>query len=1310
VGHIVVFAQTTGSVAGTVTDANGAAVPNATVIVRSESGQEFTVVTGESGSFRIPAVGSGLYTVTTTSPNFKRSVVEGVKVDVGLPSTVNISLQPGDINETVTVTGGGEVLQTQTATVGTTITGRQILETPIASRDALDLVALLPGTNSVGAPRRSSINGLPKGALSITIDGVDVQDNLLRSSDGFFTYVRPRVDAIEEVTVSTANPGSEASGDGAVQIKFVTRRGTNDYTGGVFYQHRDEGLNANYWYNNRDGLQRQKLRLNQYGGHFGGPIPFLRFGDGGGPWFQSGKDRAFFFINYEEFRQPEALSRQRTILTAAAQSGVFTYVAGGQTRTANLLTIAQGAGQVSTIDPTVGAVLARIRQAVGSEGTITQIQNATTLTRELFNFTPQGGQKRTFLALRFDANITKKHSLEFVINRQDFVPSKDFLNSQDERFPGFPSYTQGSKRNAYALALRSTFGQNWVNEARLAWSSGASSFSPGISPDDFAYSRGYLLGIDAAGITTPYSRNSQSGRSSPTTDFTDNITWINGSHTISFGGQFKRIKLTDTATGRIVPTISFGIDATETALQNLFNTTNLPGATTAQLGDARNLYATLIGHVTGYASTAYLTADGTYQVNAEQTRLDRQDTYGLYAQDSWRVRPGLTVNFGLRWQPQGSYVILSDNYARINSFADSYGISGLGNLFRPGTLTGNATPTVVAMTSGEEAYPKDSKNFAPSVGVVWSPDFGSKGFFRGLFGASGKSVFRGGYSVAFVREGTALIGSILGANPGGSLSASRTVTLGNLTTGTNLRDASNPNLTPAPFPTSPAYPIALTTAASANAFDPSLKTGSVQSFSFGYQRELDRNTVVEIRYVGNRGKDLFRQHNINEINTIENGVAAEYKLARQNLLANIAANRCQSGVTSANCQFNFAYFGPGTGTVPLPISLAFFSGTINGNTATLSPGALGQSGTVSVSAAASNPASYSNSLFRNTAFASNLSANAPSVLTFAANLEGGNRRLNGFAAGLPVNFWYVNPATGASGSYVVDNSGRSWYDAGIVEVRRRLSDGLRIQASYTWAKAMSDSFQSNSDNFANFTHREGGRDLAKGTAVFDIRHAIKIDTTYDLPFGKGRQFFGNANGVVNALIGGFSVLPVVRWQSGSPIQVGHVQLVGMTTKELTEAIKVRKEANAVYWLPQDIIDNSIKAFSINPLSPDGYGLGAPTGRFLAPAGYGDCQERFSGECGFTNLVIYGPSFFKFDVSVIKRISLGERRNIELRATFLDALNQPNFRVGGWNADVVTSGCCGSSFGQLGSGSAYQDVSTTNDPGGRLIDLMFRFNF
>ncbi len=1322
--QVAVQAQTTGSISGAVTDPNGAFVPGANIVIKGEGGQEFRAVTNAGGTYSIPAIQNGTYSVSVSVTGFKTSTVTDVKVDVGTPRTVDVRLELGDVGEIVEITGGAEILQAQTATVGSSVTGRQIQETPIASRDALDLVTLMPGTNTVGAPRRSSINGLPKGSISITIDGVDVQDNLLRSSDGFFTYVRPRVDAIEEVTVSTAASGAETGGDGAVQIKFVTKRGTNDYNGSAFYQRRHESMNANYWYNNRNNLARDILRLQQYGASFGGPIPFLGFGEDA-KVFNSGKGKRYFFVNYEEFRLPDSLSRTRSILTPAAQQGIFTYLAPTNSSTQNsqfctpepgtsqmrcsrnIYDVAAIGGGLNTPDPTIAAVFARIRSAVGTEGTITPVSGATTLTNENYNFSPKGSSLRKFLATRFDFNITKKHSLEFVMNRQDFGGTKDFLNSMDERFPGFPFYNQQSKRNSYTVAARSTLGQSVVNEFRVAMSRGFSEFAPTIQVSDFDYTQGYLLAINTAGgATTPYSRSSYSARTSPTDDITNSLTWVKGTHTMNFGGQWKRIRLIDIARPRLVPTISFGIDSSntnpaETALRAAFSNATLPGATTAQLDAARALWATLTGHIVGYAGTAYLEASGNYVLNGNQTRTDEQKTYGLFAQDSWKVRPNFTLTYGLRWQPQGGYVITSANYGRLNSFADVYGLSGLGNLFKPGTLTG-VVPTVVGMQPGEQAYPDDNNNLAPSFGFVWSPNFG-KGMLASMFGGDGKAVIRGGYSKSFVREGTALIGSLLGANPGGNLPASRTLGLGNVTIGTYLRDANNPNLVaPSPCPSLPcaspnfsavpSFPITLTTATSANAFDPNLKTGSVHSFTFGYQRELDRNTVIEFRYVGNRGVDLFRQHNINELNVIENGVLAEYKLAQQNLAANVLANRCQTGVTAANCQYNIAYFGPGTGTNPLPITVAYL---------------LGQN-----AAAAQNPAIYGNANFRSTTFTTALNPNAANPISWGASLEGlAARRANALAAGLPSNFFFVNPTVATAGAFVLDNSAKSWYDAGTIEVRRRMSNGLRMGASYTFAKAQSDSYQSNSDNFADYTHRPGGQELSKGVAVFDIRHSFKLDATYDLPFGRGRTFFGNSSNWVNAIVGGFSLAPVLRWQSGSPIQIGNAQLVGMTVDELQKAVKIRKEAGEVYWLPDDIILNSRRAFGTTIQSETGYGtLGAPEGRFLAPAGYGNCLQGFGGECGFRNLVIYGPSFFKLDASLAKAIPIGERRSLELRITSLDVLNSPNFRVGGWGADVVTSGCCTATFGQLLSGSAYRDVSTTNDPGGRLIDLMIRLKF
>jgi len=436
---------------------------------------------------------------------------------------------------------------------------------------------------------------------------------------------------------------------------------------------------------------------------------------------------------------------------------------------------------------------------------------------------------------------------------------------------------------------------------------------------------------------------------------------------------------------------------------------------------------------------------------------------------------------------------------------------------------------------------------------------------------------------------------------------------------------------------------------------------------------------------------LQRQYNINEFNTIENGFAAEFALAQANLYANLAAGR---GAT-------FAYFGTGTGTNPLPIMVSYFNNAANNlpNVTTSYSGAFA--------------ANYTNSTL-----VAALSANAPNIFAFNGTSFENNatRRANAIANGRPSNFFYVNPTTGTNGSFIIDNSMESWYDSGIIEVRRRLSDGLRLSANYVFSKAGSDAYASSSVVFAGYSQRPDGRQLARGVQAFDIRHQFKLDATYDLPFGSGKTFFSGAGAIANGFIGGWSIIPTLRWQSGSPFSFGNVQLVGMTVKDLQKAIKVRKEASVVYYLPDDIIQNTQRAFDINVANTanNGYGTtfgtGGPQGRFIAPAGFGNCIQKYAGTCGFNNLIVYGPGFFKLDVSVSKRIKFGERKNIEISATFLDALNKPNFRVGGWGVDTVVATVGGATFGQLANGSAYQDVSTTNDPGGRLIDLKLRINF
>jgi hypothetical protein len=457
----------------------------------------------------------------------------------------------------------------------------------------------------------------------------------------------------------------------------------------------------------------------------------------------------------------------------------------------------------------------------------------------------------------------------------------------------------------------------------------------------------------------------------------------------------------------------------------------------------------------------------------------------------------------------------------------------------------------------------------------------------------------------------------------------------------------------------------------------------------GYQRELSKDTVIEARYVGNRGIKLWRQYNINEINTVENGFAQEYQLAQANLIANRAAGRGNT----------FRYAGPGTNTSPLPTILAYFSGVAPANA-----GACGGTGQPTCAAL------YNNSLFTNATLVTQLSSIVPNVIGFATNVNGSaTRRANAAAAGLPANFFQVNP-TVQGGAFVVDNGGRSWYDAFVLELRRRLASGLLIQGSYTFSKSLTNMFANSQSVLSNYVTLRNPA-LNKTRSPFEITHAFKVNWIYELPLGRGRQFLGDANGVVNNVLGGWEWHGAVRVQSGAPFNFGNVQLVGMTAKDLQDMIEVRKNANNVTFLPDDVILNTRRAFGVSPTSATGFSaLGVPTGRFIAPANFGGCIQRFAGECGFSNLVLHGPRFVRVDMNLVKRFRFNETTNFELRGEFLNAINNVNFRVGGWTTEAVVAGVGGAGTGILASGTAYQDVSTTNDPGGRLVQIVLRLNF
>jgi Carboxypeptidase regulatory-like domain/TonB-dependent Receptor Plug Domain len=1226
------FAQgsTSQALSGSVVDTSGAVIPGADVSAKHVgTGVVSSAVTNSDGLFSIPSLPIGTYTVSVTLQGFKTAVIQNVVITSGAGANVKASLEVGGIAEQVTVSSSSEIVQTQSSGVSQTINTNQILKLPITSRSALDFVNLLPGVSTPNGNRQATINGLPRTAINITLDGINIQDNTLKGSnggDGFFAIVIPRLDAIEEVTVSSAAQGADAAGQGAVQVKFTTRSGTNNFSGSGYEYARRDWLNANTWFNNRDGVAKPKLKQDQYGFRVGGPIVFPGF---------DGHNKAFFFVNYEEVKQPSDTTRNRTILNPAAQNGAFSYAGG----TVNVLALAAANGQLGTVDPTIAKVLSDIRSATGKTGSIADTDG--NLQRYTFNVPVES--VRRYPTGRIDYNLTSKHRISSSVNYQKFTDSPDTLNNRDEFFPEFPNRSgQASSRASYTGAVRSTLGRNLVNEAHVGYSSAPVQFFPemnlGMFNGDVANTNGFLLNFPTVGSALTNTGATPAPQSRNATDLTveNTLTWLKGSHSFTMGASVSQYEVW-MKNSSLVPSITTGLVTTDPA-NSLFTTTNFPGASSANLTAAGNLYAFLTGRVTQVGADARLDeASGKYVYEGVGLQRGRLREYGGFAADQWRVKQNVTINAGVRWDVQNPFYPLNSSYT-FGDIANICGVSGVSdddrcNLFQPGVTPG-VHPVYQQLTKGTRPYNVDYNNVAPSAGVAWTPQ-ARPGVLGKLMG-DGDFVVRAGYTRGFSRSGLSDFTGPLNTNPGVVITTptTRSENNGNLLVGpAPLLFRNQTQLGPPAFSDVPVYPILPAVTAgygtqSINGFNQNLQVPYADSWQAGITRSLGKSMAVEVRYVGTRGYQGWNALNNNEVNINENGFLKEFRQAQANLKANLVASNLAS----------FAYTGA-PGTAPLPTFLAFFNGVPAAN--------------------AGNTAAYSGANWTNSTFLGFLAPLNPQPLNFASTGANGllgtaGFRANATAAGVPTNFFLANPEN-LGAARITTNLDKTKYDSVQTEFRRRLSGGLQFQGSYVFGHGLNSAFTS----FRKpLIFRRNAGDPG------DITHQVKANFVYEMPFGRGRRWGGNANGVVDRLIGGWQLGLVSKIQSGRLVDLGNVNLVGMDRNDVAKAFKLRFDdaGKQVYMWPQDIVDNTLLAFAVSATSPSGYANAAPTGRYFAPANGPNCVELPGnfGDCGTGSLVVTGPTFKAHDIRISKRTTIVGRVNFEFATEFLNAFNHPNF--------------------------------------------------
>jgi hypothetical protein len=1272
-----------GTVTVSVSDQSGGVVPGADLTLQDLATNDIRKAATQSvGTYSFVGLNVGTYKLTVSKAGYETTNYDSVTVHASRVTDVNVTLPLGKVSEVIEVTANAAPLVDATSSsIGVTIDLKQIEDLPITGRDIFPLVMLAAGWANTPAAGTGAgtFNGLPGGAIvGANVDGVPAITGRMRSAGYGYgtTAIETRVENIAEMTVQTDQIDLSQGFGTDVQINFVTRRGSNKFHGRAFDNFQNDGLNANAWYNDATlpQIPKSKLIKNDFGVSLGGPI-----------W----RDKLFFFGSYSEFKQPGTTLVSTSVLTPQAQLGNITYqdVNGNYQPAVNVLTIAQQAGNYSNADTTVAAQQANINNSLKTPGaTVVLPVTGQDPNLETVNFQVNAPVVNYYPAIRIDYDLSQKQRLWGAWN----LTKQSYIGAYPQAFPGsdYAWQTTSFTSKAYTTAI----GYDWtvkptlINQLRAGFLYNNAIFSPEAltnppadrEVDNTVWALG-TSGSYPVGSQTPYY---------PLFNASDTVTWQHQAHTFSFGFQWYREQ-----DHYFNPPVGWSYDVLglaggDPALNTFEAGPNLPNINpnSQWVGEVQNLYATLTGDMLlTWGERPLDPKNHTFDINYGSFSLDELlQATGLFFQDSYRIRPNLTLNYGIRWDFVGDDHDLTGSYHG-SSLADLYGPSGIGNEFMPGTLTGTENPTSVA---SNHQYNPFHKTPQPSLGIAWSPNF-SDGLLAKLTGGPGQTVVRVGYSLRDYLEGQQNFWSY--ASDFGSYFYQSFARYGgpaaNASTGTYLAGtfhleqdtpASGCETVPGagscpPFITAPtAYQntvslAALTFSGQGEAgMNPHIQVPYIQSWNVGIERSLGRNNALELRYVGNRGIHEWIAPDLNEVNIFENGFLKQFKQAQTNLALNNAN-------PSSPYYGTFAYSPATAGEAATPIFDAAFSlegsglaawDYSNGSfIADLQHGAAGSLAEVLAG-------QYNN----------------PFYLCSMVGTSFGPCATAGFtnAGTYPANFFQVNPFQAGNQVYYLNSVGYSTYNSLQVEFRQKAWHGMQFNANYTWGKTLGTSPQGNISSQVNYYTLRNTR-MNYQPSAYDIRQNFNAFGTYDLPFGAGKTFL-NRTGSLNRLVGGWTVGTIFKYQTGNPFQLyggydtyndvadGGVNLTNITVKQLQHDVGVWRVPGVPYvdtFNPSIIATNNASA-NPNYLTPN------TTPGTLAP-----------------RIWLYGPHYTNTDLSISKKIAIRERLACSLQGEFLNAFNHPSFGTpyGG------SSGVGGGGFGEAG---------TVNGP--RAIELRANFEF
>src|SRR5262245_34266531 len=842
---------TTTGIRGIVRDQSGAVISNATIkLVDNSTGVERATVSSSDGGFLFPNLQFGSYKLTVTAAGFQTTVIAAITVESGRTTDVSVDMKLGTAAETVQVAATAEQLNTTTAEVGTTISNKLVQNLPYNGREGLNFATLMAGNMRTNSDRNSTFNGLPNASLNITLDGMHKNAPRVKSGGtSFFSFAPARIDGIEEVSVSTTGLGADAGGEGAMQIRLTTKRGTDQYHGQVLYQGTNEALNANSYFRNLQGLPRNKSRSHNAVGSIGGPLL---------PFIERFKNKLFFFAYYEAQPQPSSSTFTQGILTPSAQLGAFTFLGtDGAKHTVNVLDVAAKSNCgpspavfvpcTSTVDPTIAGILSKINASQSGAFGFSPISGIPTEFMQNMQWSQGLNTMQAYPTARLDYQITPTVAWHGTWNLRssDFTNGTAIYPNSPFRFVGPDGGNIHSSATPY-IATSSvdwTIKPNMINNASFGVQGNGEFFFIDAEPSRFSEYNNRIINTPLIEAFIP--NVATDVRNNPVYQFTDNLNWVKGRHTLTMGGTLLHTSFYSHSWGTSgIPSYNFGVVSTDPMnnfLRNALTAEKITTSNNTDINNALNLYALLTGRLTSVSvSTNADEKTKEYRAFTESMQRYAFTTFGLYAQDSFRIRPDLTLNYGLRWQFDGD-IHSGNELLSQPSGANFYGPST--GLYQPGVLSNNQNPVFDLVV---HPYKRDYVNPAPNFGFAWNPSSERAGFL-GKFLGDRKTVIRGAYSITFYNEGLNSISNSLSGGQG----FQQTGTFAN---GVNFKPGTLDLRGPAPvIPVCPAtfgFPISqgcFQAAVAGNYINPNIVSPYVQNWSLGIQRQLTKDITLEDR-------------------------------------------------------------------------------------------------------------------------------------------------------------------------------------------------------------------------------------------------------------------------------------------------------------------------------------------------------------------------------------------------------------------------------------------------------------------------------